>query len=128
MAYKVHAQDIQEVMIYLDKREVGGYTTQELLFHPQDHNIDEFTVLVYIGTESNPNYLGPAPLNDIARQIYCSKGKSGANTEYVLRLAQEMRAIAPHIHDKHLFELEKMILAMIDGVEPQYHKNIDSVS
>lgn len=117
MAYKVHAHDIQEVMLYLDKREVGGYTTRELVFHPQNETIENFTVLVYIGTESNPSYLGPAPLDDIARQIYCSRGQSGGNVDYVLRLAQEMRTIAPHVHDGHLFGLEKILLDMLEKAE-----------
>ena len=114
MAYRVQPEDVPEVMAYLEHREIkSGYSIKELLFHPQNEAADKFMVLVYIATESNPCYMGGAPLDIMAHQIYRSKGKSGANTEYVLRLAQEMRTIAPHIYDKHLFELEACVLKLI---------------
>ena len=114
IAYKVDPKDILEVMDYLNHREKGGYTTKELMFYPTPgQDMIPFITLVYIGTEANPMYLGPAPLKDIAEQVVCSQGPSGCNTQYVFELAQAMRKIAPAVDDQHLFSLEGQIKDML---------------
>lgn len=52
--------------------------------------------LVYIATDGpqNVNWLGPAPLADIARQAAAAVGPSGPNYEYVFRLADAMRRVS----------------------------------
>jgi cation transport regulator ChaC len=52
--------------------------------------------LVYIATDGpqNVNWLGPAPLEDIARQAAAAVGPSGPNYEYVFRLADAMREVS----------------------------------
>ncbi|MEW5310397.1 MAG: hypothetical protein WDW38_002198 [Sanguina aurantia] len=53
--------------------------------------------LVYIAstdTTRNVNYLGPATLSAIARQVAGATGPSGPNCEYVFRLAENMRLAA----------------------------------
>ena len=101
-------------MAYLDKRESGGYTTKNLTFHPKGKHNGPLSVLAYIATESNPNYLGPSPVEEMAKQITSSTGKSGPNSEYVLELARCMRIIAPSVDDQHLFELEEAVLRIIN--------------
>ena len=63
--------------------------------------------LLYLATPGNPNYLGPASLPAIAAQILASRGPSGANVEYLLRLAEALRALAAD--DPHVFALERMV-------------------
>ena len=117
-------------MAYLDHRERGGYTTHEVLFHPKhdllggsDHGnqqqqcvpkVSTFTVLAYIATKLNPNYLGPAPIQDLAKQVVDSRGPSGCNTEYMLNLALAMRQIAPGVKDEHLFSLEGKVREQLE--------------
>ena len=114
IAYKVNPSAVPEVMAYLDHREKGGYTTKQLLFHPTpESNMAPFHTLMYIATTSNPLYLGPAPIQDIARQVVKCRGPSGCNTEYVLNLAKALREIAPSVHDEHLYSLEKHINNLI---------------
>ena len=112
LAYQVDPHDVPEVMAYLDHRETG-YTRHELTFYPHDISSQTLTVLVYIATKTNPNHLGPAPLETIAHQIIISRGKSGNNIEYVMELAKSMRLIAPHVVDSHLYELEAKIKELL---------------
>ena len=116
MAFKVRNRDVPEVMAYLNKREKisGGYTTKQILFYPSDdHNMPPFEVLLYIATENNPEYLGPAPASSIARQIVSSAGPSGCNVEYLMELARSMKEIAPIYYDEHLFTLEAEVVKLL---------------
>lgn len=63
-------------------------------------------VTVYIADEKNEWYAGEASVQEIAARIAACRGTSGSNSEYVYKLAAEMRRIAPEEDDKHLFELE----------------------
>lgn len=110
-------EDAPEVFTYLNRRE-KGYSLTELSFHPVDFSLSAFTVLVYIATESNDCYLGPAPIEGIAKQVVQSKGLNGHNTQYVLELAKAMRRIAPLVDDPHLFALEVKVKELMKEKEP----------
>ena len=99
-------------MAYLEHREKkgGGYTTHRVLFHPSGESHESFTTLVYIGTQNNPDYLGPAPcMESLAKHIARSHGHSGCNMEYALNLASTVRSLFPHVDDQHLFDLEALL-------------------
>ena len=116
LAFKVQDTDVPEVMAYLNKREMvtGGYTTKHVLFYPSDDlYMPPFEVLLYIATENNPEYLGPAPASSIARQIVNSAGPSGCNVEYLMELARSMKEIAPIHYDEHLFTLEAEVVKLL---------------
>ena len=100
-------------MAYLNHREKGGYTLHSVNFYPKDENVITFSVYVYIATESNEEFLGDAPMADIAKQIAWSRGPSGDNSEYLLQLAKAVREIG--VNDDHLFELEKRVSELIDN-------------
>ena len=112
LAYKVNCEDVPEVMAYLNHREKQGYTTKTTLFYPSDTD-SPFEVLLYIATENNPEYLGPAPSSSIAWQILNSAGPSGCNVEYLMELARTMKEIAPVVHDEHLFTLEAEVIKLL---------------
>lgn len=61
---------------------------------------------MYVSTDTNPNYLGPAPIDQIAAQVLRSRGPSGPN-DYVLRLAEALREIEGQ--DPHVFALEALV-------------------
>ena len=116
VAFQVHPCNVQDILVYLDHREKGGYSTHRVTFYPQEestHSKHPFTVLVYIATESNPEYLGPAPTDTIARQVIGSRGPSGCNLQYVVELMQAMRKIATTVHDRHLVDLEVEIRRLL---------------
>ncbi len=104
MAYQV----APEVFDHLDVREKNGYLrfTTPMLF--TDGHREEG--LVYIASEDNAAYLGPASEQDIARQIAASRGPSGANRDYLLDLAEALRALGAE--DPHVFALERRLLAL----------------
>ncbi|EPQ30548.1 uncharacterized protein PFL1_02073 [Pseudozyma flocculosa PF-1] len=68
--------------------------------------------LVYVGLPSNPAFVGPQPLAQLARRIHSCQGPSGRNDEYLLNLAEAIRNLAPQSVDAHLFELERLVLEL----------------
>ncbi|KAG5504992.1 hypothetical protein JKF63_04439 [Porcisia hertigi] len=59
--------------------------------------------LCYNATEDNADYLGPASMESMARQILNSRGSSGTNREYLYKLAHALREMGAT--DPHVFEL-----------------------
>jgi cation transport regulator ChaC len=106
MAYRVAAAEREAVMANLDHREKGGYCRidADLVLAP---GVESVPGIAYLANPENPNYLGPAPLAAIAAQVRASHGPSGANLDYVLRLAQALRAIGAE--DAHVYELAQMV-------------------
>jgi len=109
VAYEIHAEDAETVRSHLDHREKGGYSHVTVKFHPCDPSEEPIVLGIYIGTRDNPNYLGPAPMEDIANQIFRSVGPSGNNIDYLLNLAQALRLLLPDVNDPHISELEKLV-------------------
>jgi glutathione-specific gamma-glutamylcyclotransferase len=109
MAYRVESAVYEDVMATLDHREKGGYSLKSLALTYDGSPIGEPEAHVYIATEGNPNYLGPATLDHIAAQVRRSRGPSGHNAEYVTRLAEALRRM--NAHDDHVFALEHLVLA-----------------
>jgi glutathione-specific gamma-glutamylcyclotransferase len=105
-AYLISHGVRQNVIEELDRREQGGYLRHELeLF--LDGEARPRRALVYVAREDNPEYLGPASLPEIARQVGGARGPSGSNREYVLELARALRELGAD--DPHVFELEALL-------------------
>ncbi|WAR19811.1 CHAC2-like protein [Mya arenaria] len=109
VAYEIHQEDAENVRKHLDHREKGGYTLVNVTFFADNPNEGQFDLGIYIGTQDNPNFLGPAPLDAIANQIFHSVGPSGKNIDYLLNLAHALRTTMPEVDDPHLFELERLV-------------------
>ncbi len=95
MAYEVAPEDVDGVVEQLDHREKGGYERVDVDLHFDDPAAGSRAALLYLATPGNPNYLGPASLDAIARQVLASAGPSGPNLEYVTRLAEALRELQP---------------------------------
>lgn len=97
-----------EVFAHLDHREKNGYLRLATDIHFGDDSHTEG--LIYIASEENAAFAGPASELDIARQIARAEGPSGRNSEYLLRLAEALRELGSD--DTHVFEIERHLLAL----------------
>lgn len=102
MAYLITPQ----VFEHLDVREKNGYLRFATPMTLDDGRHEEG--LVYIATEDNAAFLGTAPDAEIARHIARSHGPSGPNRDYLLHLADALRAL--DADDPHVFAIEKALL------------------
>jgi len=107
MAYLVSADDRNKVLSHLNYREKGGYSLHELKLSFPQAGGDCVPGLIYIAGPSNPNWLGDAPLVEIAAQVIESVGPSGSNIEYVIELARALRSM--QAEDPHVFDLANLI-------------------
>ncbi|XP_020381653.1 glutathione-specific gamma-glutamylcyclotransferase 1 [Rhincodon typus] len=116
VAYQVQQDQLRHSLEYLNLREsvLGGYVCKTVTFYSRGVQArgSSTLALVYIATPQNPLYLGPAKAEDIAGQIVRSRGHSGHNLEYLLRLVHFMRSACPGVEDKHLFSIEAASLAL----------------
>ena len=90
------------------------------VYHP-DGSLAFPRALTYIATCSpaNQNWLGPAPLDEVAHTIAHARGPSGPNVDYLLRLMEELRrrGLGP-AEDPYCFELEARVLKLRDQKPP----------
>jgi cation transport regulator ChaC len=108
LAYRVGQSDRDEVLRRLDHRERGGYARHEVRLVFRDGGTAPG--LVYRATEDNENYLGPAPMADVAAQVLRARGPSGANVEYVRELCRALRGLG--VSDPHVEELDALLEQM----------------
>ncbi|XP_024161753.1 gamma-glutamylcyclotransferase 2-3 isoform X3 [Rosa chinensis] len=75
-------------------------------------------VMVYIASPDkklNVNYLGPASIEDIAKQIVQAKGPSGPNREYLFKLEEALLQF--ECKDKHVSDLANEVRRIISERE-----------
>jgi len=103
VAYAIADDTRAAVLAHLDAREQGGYTRIEawLTLTEADARDGEarrsgperVRAVVYRADPTCAEWLGDAPLAEMAAQIRAAHGPSGPNAEYVLRLAEALRAL-----------------------------------
>lgn len=105
MVYRVAAPHRESVLASLDHRERGGYQRRSLSLSTSAGILED--VIVYVADQSNPNYVGPEECARIASIVRMAHGPSGANREYVLRLAEALARIGAE--DPHVFEIARLL-------------------
>lgn len=110
-AYLIAAADQDAVMAHLDEREQGGYERHAVALLPAPHAPPFAEGVVYMAVEGNAHYLGPASLEALVAQVRASHGPSGANLEYVARLALALREMGAV--DGHVAELDAALAACV---------------
>lgn len=107
VVYELADDRVEDVLEHLDEREQGGYERHEVELETASGTLAS---LVYVARETNPEYLGPAPLGEIAKTIATARGPSGPNLEYVVRLARALRDAGEE--DAHVFAVEAEALRL----------------
>lgn len=137
-AYEVPRSDPEGVLARLDDRERGGYDRLSLrltiaepiradapsasasarqavadrVVRSEPSAEVEISGVVYIAGSENENYLGPAPVSEIAAQVAASTGPSGPNREYVFELARSLRQMGAV--DEHVFAVDSALRALTE--------------
>lgn len=106
-AYRVAPEHRDAVLRRLDHREQGGYDRAFVDVHGITDDTTFARAILYLATPDNPNWLGPADLEAIAAQVRRSRGPSGPNDEYVLRLADALAELGPP--DPHVRALARLV-------------------
>ena len=83
---QVTGDSLESIFSYLDDREKGGFSRHQLDFYPKADRADRrdthrppiSNTYVYVAQDDNPNYLGPAPVQEMALQIFFSTGPKRA--------------------------------------------------
>lgn len=117
VAYRIDKDVWPFVVNNLNTREIDGYSAiltkfiprndTKTLFYPLGEK--PFDVWIYVALENNESFLGDAPIEYMAQQILESEGPSGSNAEYLLNLADSLRAIGSFALDKHTSELDRIV-------------------
>jgi len=111
VAYRVASDAWDQVIENLDHRERGGFDRKRVTVEFRGSDQAAVEALVYVATERNPNYLGPAADSEIAAQIRNANGPSGPNAEYALELAAALRSI--DADDDHVFTIADLLAAAV---------------
>ena len=105
VVYRVAPEEAPAVLRVLDHRESGGF--ERLQLDVCSEEAEPVRALVYVAGPGNPNYLGPAPVAEIAGQIRRCRGPSGPNLEYLLELRDALQRMGAH--DAHVAELAELV-------------------
>ena len=115
VAYEVEGdhEKVKATLAYLEEREKQYDQRHQCDLISRDGTVAVEGCLVYIATQSqrNRNWLGPAPLDQIAETIATSHGPSGPNCDYLYGLANAVRELG--VEDEELFQLEALVRARI---------------
>ncbi|XP_020580312.1 gamma-glutamylcyclotransferase 2-3-like isoform X2 [Phalaenopsis equestris] len=123
VAYKVNGQEDENIALsYLEVREKQ---------YDQKVYVDLFTdsssptpavsgVMVYVAspdTKANTNYLGPAPIEDIAKQIIKAEGPSGRNRDYLFQLEEALNRLG--CFDMHVRDLANAVRELLKDIKAE---------
>ncbi|KZP11885.1 hypothetical protein FIBSPDRAFT_755959, partial [Athelia psychrophila] len=107
MAYTIDPERAEEVKAYLDYREKGGYNEETVDIYGIVNGEERVIIPAARDTAGfNEFFVGPEPLEVRAEIISRSTGPSGKNKDYLYRIAEAVRELAPESRDWYLDELE----------------------
>ncbi|MBS2014320.1 MAG: gamma-glutamylcyclotransferase [Deltaproteobacteria bacterium] len=103
VAYRIDPEGSEEVLAALDHREIAGFVKRLLPVFDREGDEAPFAeAITYVADEGNPHFLGPLDERGIAAHVARSRGPSGPNAEYVLRLQEALAELGfadPHVDE-----------------------------
>ena len=100
VAYRIEPAHADETLAQLDEREIAGFERVELDLHASLAGAVFARGTTWIAGHDNVHFLGELPEPAIAEHIARSRGPSGPNRDYALKLAASLRELA--IDDPHV--------------------------
>ncbi|XP_021988996.1 gamma-glutamylcyclotransferase 2-3 isoform X2 [Helianthus annuus] len=119
VAYKVSRKEDQEVALtYLEVREKQYDKKEYVDFFTKETGGSSAAVtgvMVYIASpdKANINYLGPASVEEIAKQIVHAEGPSGPNRDYLFNLEKTLLQMG--CKDEHVMKIADEARKLIQG-------------
>ncbi|KAJ3304617.1 hypothetical protein HDU93_006352, partial [Gonapodya sp. JEL0774] len=109
-----------ETRAHLDFREKNGYASVLVPVYglipstastsPPTETVLVENAVLYIGLPSNPSFLGPAPISEMAYHIVTSHGPSGPNIDYLEGMVKYMGSNG--LRDRHVEKLWGAVQAL----------------
>ena len=109
VAYRIDPAGADDVLRALDEREAAGFERLHRDVLDAPNGVPFAEALVYVAGATNPHFLGPLHEREIASWVAKSRGPSGANTEYVLRLHDALAELG--VRDPHVEEIVRWLRA-----------------
>ena len=103
--YDLDPMTADKTLAALDHREKGGYERIAATVRLEDGSHSE-NVIVYHGDHRNPHFVGPEDETHTASVIRRAVGPSGANLDYLLRLAHALNQLGEN--DLHVTRLARL--------------------
>lgn len=112
LVFRIAADRVDAESEILWRREMirGGYCPAMLPMHtPQG----EVTALVFASNPAHPEHAGELPLDETAAVIARAAGPLGTNFDYLVRLAEQLEALA--IDDAYIRQLRRHVQTLADA-------------
>ncbi|MGB1014997.1 MAG: gamma-glutamylcyclotransferase [Nannocystaceae bacterium] len=110
MLYEVSEVQMPKILGALDVREQLGYLRMQIQVTSLEQASVPVSAWMYAATPENPDYLGPAPIAQMAHQIATTRGVSGTGREYLMQLARWHHEIG--VDDPHVAALKTAVQAL----------------
>ncbi|KAJ0984488.1 hypothetical protein J5N97_002844 [Dioscorea zingiberensis] len=119
-AYRVSEEDEKIAISYLEVREKQYDMKAYVDFFTDPSSTSPYLsgVLVYIASPDkniNVNYLGPASIEEIAKQIILAEGPSGPNRDYLFQLEDALKKMG--CEDSHVIELANAVRRILSELK-----------
>lgn len=108
-AYRIAAEDARAIVELLDDREQAGFVRAKLPLVAAPDAEPFAEGITWVAGSENPHFLGELPEHAIAAYVRDRRGPSGSNTDYVLRLAESLRAL--EVTDLHVERIAEALLS-----------------
>ncbi|KAI0498514.1 hypothetical protein KFK09_019402 [Dendrobium nobile] len=124
VAYKVNGEDDEHIALtYLEVREkqYDQKVYVDLFTDPSSPIPAVSGVMVYVAspdTKANKNYLGPAPIEEIAKQIIQAEGPSGANRDYLFQLEEALNQLG--CQDLHVRDVANAVRQILKEIKIEF--------